>query len=257
MFNFKELSDDGQGLELLVREILFNKGFRVYWSGKGADGGRDLLCYEERDSLFIKDSKEWLIQCKHNAVSGKSVGLSDLDDIVDSCSHHNAEGYLLVCSTYPSSKVVERLEGISSNPKNNISATYWDAVKLEQLLTTPELWRVAQTFFPKSTNATGWQVYATEKPNHWVAIYKGYYFHLSNRIGSTLGHHFKSIEDRIAEIEEIELPKKHFIRIRSIYYDDKNGNYSYYLDYMYPHNEEPIGCREDFLQLLGDGYGLT
>ncbi|WP_346883643.1 restriction endonuclease [uncultured Algibacter sp.] len=132
MLNFKELSLDGNQLELLVREILLTKGYRVQWSGKGPDGGKDLICWEHRDSEFINDTKKWLIQCKHNAHSGKAVGIKDLDDITDSCSHHDVQGYLLVCGTYPSSKVVERLEGITNNQKNNIEAIYWILLKLNK-----------------------------------------------------------------------------------------------------------------------------
>src|SRR5689334_4658107 len=105
MLDFTELSADGQDLELLIRELLLRRGFTVHWSGKGPDGGRDLVCVERRDSYFISDEKRWLIQCKHNAVSGKSVGVKDLDNIVDSCAQHGCSGYILACSTYPSSGV--------------------------------------------------------------------------------------------------------------------------------------------------------
>ena len=115
MLDFTELNVDGQDFELLIREMLFRKGLTIYWSGKGPDGGRDLICVERRDSCFFPDEKRWLIQCKHNAHSGKAVGISDLDEIVDSCQQHNCKGYLLVCSTYPSSAVVNRLQSITDN----------------------------------------------------------------------------------------------------------------------------------------------
>ncbi len=46
MLNFKELSEDGNELELLIREILLVKGYKVQWSGKGPDGGKDLICFK-------------------------------------------------------------------------------------------------------------------------------------------------------------------------------------------------------------------
>lgn len=256
LLDFQELGVDGQDFELMIRELLFMKGLRVYWSGKGPDGGRDLLCIERRDSFFSADEKKWLIQCKHNAHSGKSVGVAELDNIVDSCEQHDADGYILVCSTQPSSGVVNRLEAITNNPKNNIIATYWDAVKIEQILSTPNLWRVAQRFMPVSSEATSWKVYATENPNHWVVNYSGYYFHLTNRVGSNHEHHFDSIVNRIGEIERLELPEKHFIRIRSVYYDDKNGCYTWYIDYMYPHDQSSAYSSAEIKQYLGDGYAL-
>jgi hypothetical protein len=254
VLDFTELSKDGQDLELLIREILFRKGFSVYWSGKGADGGRDLVCIERRNSFFVPDEKRWLIQCKHNAIAGKSVGISDLDNIVDSCEQHQCRGYLLVSSTQPSSTVVQRLEAITANTRNFIEAIYWDAVKIEQILSTPKNWSLAQRFFPISANAENWQVYATENPNHWVVNYKGYYFHLHNRIRNYKEYHLESIKNRITEIESISLPEEHFLRIRAIYYDDKNGNYTWYLDYMYPIDKTPSFCETDIAELLGDGY---
>lgn len=257
MLDFKELSKDGNDLELLVREILLTKGYNVQWSGKGPDGGKDLICIENRESEFLADSKVWLIQCKHKAHSGNSVGIEDLDDIVDSCNHHQAKGYLLICSTYPSSKVIERLEGITTNPKNDIEATYWDAVKIEQILSTPRLWKIAQRFFPNSSKNSSWEIYATENPNHWIANYRGYHFHLSNRIGSKVDYHFDSIDERINEIENIKLPEDHFIRIRAVYFDDKNGSYSWFLDYMHPHDQEPTISSAQIAYNLGDGWALS
>lgn len=75
MINFKELSSSGDEFELLVRELLYNKGLEVYWSGKGPDGGKDLLCIERNNSCFKTSTKKWLVQCKHNANSGKAVGI--------------------------------------------------------------------------------------------------------------------------------------------------------------------------------------
>jgi len=256
MLDFKELSADGQDLELLVRELLFRQGFSVYWSGKGADGGRDLICVERRDSFFKQDERSWLIQCKHNANSGKSVGIAELDGISDSCAHHNCRGYLLVCSTYPSSAVVNRLEGISKNHQTPLVASYWDSVKLEQLLSTPQNWSLAQRFFPISAAVEDWQIYATDIPNQWVVTYKGYYFHLKNRIGSSHSYHLESIKKRIADIEAIELPNKHFLRPRSVYFDDKNGGYEWYVDYMYPNSERAITGSAQIADALGDGYAL-
>ncbi len=261
MLDFKELSADGTDLELLVREILFARGFRVYWSGKGADGGRDLLCYEGHESLFEPETKVWLVQCKHKANSDKSVTPADLDDIVDSCTQHGASGYVLVCSTQPSAALVKRLESISKNAKFNILATYWDSVHIERLLTTPRSWPIAQRFFPKSANSSGWQIYATPEPNRWIANYRGYYFHLTNRIGSTRDHHLASIEARIAEIEAIKMPNEDFLRPRAIFYDDKHGAYTWYIDYMRPRDKAETGTTapsiSELLQRLGDGYSWT
>ena len=60
MLDFKELSKDGQDLELLTREILFSLGHRVYWIGRGPDSGKDLVFIEEYKSIFAPSSKRVL-----------------------------------------------------------------------------------------------------------------------------------------------------------------------------------------------------
>nr|WGD83592.1 restriction endonuclease [Bacillus subtilis] len=47
MLDFKELSQDGTDLERLVREIFVREGYEVHWTGKGSDGGRDLIVTEK------------------------------------------------------------------------------------------------------------------------------------------------------------------------------------------------------------------
>jgi hypothetical protein len=152
---------------------------------------------------------------------------------------------------------VQPLEGITANPANPIRATFWDAVKIEQMLSTPRTWPIAQRFFPKSADSSGWRLHPTERPNHWLANYRGYYFHLSNRIGSWSEPHLGSISERIADVEKIALPKGHVIRPRAVYYDDKHGNYTWFLDYMVPCGEKPAYSPEQIKKTLGDGYALS
>jgi len=244
MLDFTELSENGLDLEQLTRELLFSLGLKVYWSGVGQDGGKDLLCIEEDNSLFVKSSKKWLVQCKHKAKSGASVGVGDLDDIVTSCAQFNCAGYLLVTSTQPSSKVVERLEALTNNDAINILATCWDSVEIERKLRTPNQWHIAQRFFPKS--ASGWQIFASERPNHWTANFKGYYFHITNRIGSSCTMYLDQIESKINELESLELPDGHFLRLRSVYYNDKGGTFMWYVDYLHPHGSKAVGDAETF-----------
>jgi hypothetical protein len=254
VLNFKELPSNGQAFEQLVRELLFSYGMRVAWSGVGSDGGRDLICEEVVPSIIMPHRNRWLVQCKHNAHGGKSVSLSDLDDIVTSCTQHQATGYLLACSTKPSSGVVQRLESITANPTSRITATYWDAVTIERLLSAPNRWGIAQRFMPVSSGA--WKIYATERPNDFVAHYEGHVFHLTNRIGSKVEHHLPALERRFAVTQGISLPKGQFIRTRAVHYDDKNGGYHWYIDYMIPGDQAPALPEASLLHLLHDGYVL-
>lgn len=98
--DFKELPVDGQAFEQLLRELMFNMGLHVEWSGRGPDGGRDLICKEILKGHFASQERIWLVQCKHKAHGGGSVGVGDLDDILSSCAQQGATGYLLACSTF-------------------------------------------------------------------------------------------------------------------------------------------------------------
>ncbi|MFW2490214.1 restriction endonuclease [Clostridium chromiireducens] len=251
MLNFKELSSNGDDFELLIREILYNKGLEVYWSGKGPDGGKDLLCVERHKSYFKSSSKRWLIQCKHNAHSGKSVGIGDLDDIVDSCTEHDATGYLLVCSTYPSSGVVKRLEGIQS--RGRITTEFWDYCVLERELLKPENWSLITMFMPKSADKLGWRISSIDT-YLWYASYNGNIFYIALRIGTNCEYYLKHISDRIEEINNIKLPKGHIIRLRAIYFDDKYTNYRLYLDYLIPQgtSERKVEVNDDIFEICSD-----
>ncbi|HDX9590529.1 TPA: restriction endonuclease [Bacillus pseudomycoides] len=255
MLDFKELSVDGNDFELLIRELLFEKGLDVYWSGKGPDGGKDLLCVETLDSIITPNKRTWLVQCKHTAHSGKAVGIKDLDDIVVSCSQHNADGYLLVCSTYPSSALVDRLNGINNNNNNKryeVTTQYWDSVKIERMLNTPKTWAIAQQFFSISANERGWKIYATETQNHWIVNFKGHYFHLKNRISPYAEFHLDDISEKINLLERMTLPKDHYFRMRAVYFDDKHTNYCWYIDYLYPSGDDPIATGHSIKESLYD-----
>ena len=92
MIDFKELPKDGNAFEMLVRELLKRRGLEVYWTGKGPDGGKDLVCIERVKGNFKSFEKRWIVQCKHNAHSGKAVSDSDVRDITDVCDSNSATG---------------------------------------------------------------------------------------------------------------------------------------------------------------------
>lgn len=235
MIDFKELPVNGDDFELLVRELLYNKGLEVYWSGKGADGGKDLICIEKHSSCFKGSSQRWLIQCKHNAHSGRAVNKNDLDSIVDSCTEHNATGFLLVCSTFPSSNLVKRMEEVER--AKGIITHFWDCRCLEKELLKPTNWSIANMFFPKSMLKSGWNISAIET-SFWHASYRGNIFYIATRISTDCNMFLTEIEKRIQHITQLKLPKGHAVRVRAMYFDDKYTNFKIYLDYLYPISEE-------------------
>lgn len=231
MLDFAELDSNGDDFELLVRELLYNKGLEVYWSGKGPDGGRDLLCVEKYKSNFKNVRKRWLIQCKHNAHSGNAVGINDLGSIGNACRQHNADGYILVCSTYPSSSVVTMLEALEQNEK--IVTSFWDYQTLERQLLTPANWTLISRFFPESVQKIGIQV-SQISSDFWRIFYKGSVLYFSLRLGADFNNYLDYIIDRIEELQKIKMPEHQYLRLRAIYFDDKYCNFRAYCDYLIP-----------------------
>lgn len=257
MLDFHELASDGEDLEQLVRELALALGYRARWSGRGADGGRDLVLEEAGDVLLGAKTRNWVVSCKHMAhakdgagrsVNGEDVG--SVGGIVDAVAQHDAAGFLLVCSTQPSSALVSRLESIERT--KGVHTHVWDGVELERMLTTPRGWAVAQRFFPVSAEASGWKVFATSEPNRFIGITRGFYIRISNRHGSKLGYQLDSITDRLDRVASIELPTGHEIRPRGVFYDDKHGGFVWYFDYLYG----PRGWQREEIEPPLDEYML-
>lgn len=182
MIDFKELPQDGTSFEQFVREIFLLYDLHPQWTGKGPDQGRDILINEKVSGQLSVFNRRWLVQCKHFAHSGKSVGRSDIGSILNDCKQVGASGYLLVCSTQPSSSLVTMLKEISEQPENNIVTSIWDGVDLEKSLSEPRCFSLGHLFFPKSFSVIPWKLFNTGSPNKWTANYKTYFLHLNSRI---------------------------------------------------------------------------
>ena len=193
---------------------------------------------------------------QHYAKSRRSVGIRDIDNILDSCSQHNADGYLLASSTYVSSAEVNRLEAKGADRSKHLITNFWDCTVLERLLSSPENWGIAQRFMPVSSQAQTWQISCTTQPNSWIVNYRGHHILLNNRIGSSTYNHFSSIKNRVSDNEKLKLEKDHFLKIRSVHFDDKGCSYLYYLDYMIPHKSRTRVDPRSIARALGEDYAL-
>jgi hypothetical protein len=244
MINYRELPSDGIKFEQLIREIFITENYEAHWTGIGLDGGRDLIVTEVLIGNLSNRKRKWIISCKHFANAGKngrSVGLDDLGNIVSDCQSINAEGYILACSTYPSSSVVRRLEEIENSHK--IITKFWDGIEIEKRLLNPNTFGLIHTFFPESSKEYKWKIYNAYYPSFWSANYKDYFFYLSSR-DANIYPNLKGIETIISLFERININlgnksiDKHLLRLRSIYYDDKHCTHTVYLDYLYQRNCE-------------------
>tara|TARA_R110002124_G_scaffold65824_1_gene179894 strand:- start:2236 stop:3252 length:1017 start_codon:yes stop_codon:yes gene_type:complete len=244
MIDYRELPEDGIKFEQLTREIFIRENYETYWTGIGPDGGRDLIIIEKLTGNLSNSERKWLVSCKHTANAGKngrSVGINELGNPVADCQAIKAEGYILVCSTYPSSSVVNRLEEIENN--QNIITKIWDGVEIEKRLLNPNTFGLIHTFFPKSSKDYKWKIYNEYSPSFWSAGFKDYFFYLSSR-DANIYPNLKGIETIISLLERIDINKdkgrdsyeEHLLRPRSIHFDDKHSTHMVYLDYLMPFN---------------------
>jgi hypothetical protein len=248
MLDFKELPETGTDFELLIRELAFTMGYRVLWSGKGPDAGSDLLLDEVGDPALGAQTRRWLVSCKHYAHSGRAVGQDDLNGILEACKQHSAKGFLLACTTHPSSAATKRLADLASD---DLATHCWDSATLERLLTSPLTWPVAQAFCPRSAGET--RVWATESPNVFVAACDGHRIVLVQRIGSVVDLALGSVLERVDRFSTVTLPPNHELRMRALWVDDKHGNYRWYADYLVPSGHDPALTRDELALRLGDG----
>jgi len=265
MLDYKELAADGVLFEQLVRELLIREGFAVKWTGVGPDGGRDLLLTEGTIGPIAPFERLWVVSCKHFAHRGASVGVNDLDrSVVDSCKAAGAAGFILACSTQPSSALVTRLKEIEAS--SGIVCRYWDGVELEKRLLTPRTFALIHSFFPVTSKALPWAVYNAGSPSFWCAVHSGQFFYLSSRIASGTPR-LQDVERIIAKLAAIplapagEFGQRERLRLRAVYFDNKHENYHVFVDYLVPVARGGVVVTQSLaakplLDLLEDGHGL-
>ena len=129
------------------------------------------------------------------------VGPERRDQRSDACAAVDATGFLLACSTQPSSTVVRRLEEIHAN--RNIVTRYWDSIEIEKRLDTPSTFPLISILLPKSSAAMPWKIYNSTRPSFWAANYKDYFLYLASRT-SNLFPKLRDVEGIVARLESIK-----------------------------------------------------
>lgn len=256
MIDYKELPKDGTAFEQFVRELCLIADLHPEWTGKGPDHGRDMILMERVVGPVAGFTRKWLLQCKHFAHAGKSVGRDDVGAVIDDCRQVGAEGYLLACSTQASAGLVTKLKEIAEKPENRLVTWIWDGVDLEKKLAEPKSFALGHLFFPKSFAGTPWKLYNTGAPNKWTAHYKTYFLTLSSRISGRYPD-LSECEYIVSRLEEVHPTGEHeVVRPRAIHFDDKHGNFTVFADYLVPHGAPPSLSPKDFNVALKDREGL-
>jgi hypothetical protein len=117
-------------------------------SGRGQDGGLDLSVTTMVRDCIAPRLIRWVVQCKHKASSGRSVAPGDFAkefSFPEVLLHHNANSYLLVCSTRPSAKLKEHFDRLT-NESNSHQYIVWDYAQLCEVILPHE--GLMKQFFP-------------------------------------------------------------------------------------------------------------
>lgn len=130
--DFSQLS--GEEFEFFCRDLLESLGVQILEGpARGPDSKKDLIIqYKIKDVIGREEQYKFLVQCKNNAKSQKSVYESDLGDIRSACRIHNTTGYLLITTTIPSISVQKILKAIKE--ERNYYTHYWDKKALEKYI---------------------------------------------------------------------------------------------------------------------------
>lgn len=152
VLNFKEIPEAhvANGMqdtfELFARDFLSFMGFRVISApDRGADGGKDIIAEETRVGVGGETTVKWLVSCKHNATSGKSVSSNVESNVSDRVHANKCDAFLGFYSTVPSAGLNSILEGL------NLEQTIYDRERIEgRLLHSSKGLEIAERYFPKS-----------------------------------------------------------------------------------------------------------
>jgi restriction endonuclease len=139
----------GETFEGLIRLLGERLGMVVEWSGRGADGGRDLIFVERLQGPIKSRSARWLVSCKDNSDSNRSVTERDVGSVRDKLDQHKCDGFLLATTTTASTGLKERLDKLDSAERGRIQTKVWDRFELTRMLLSDECAGLLLQFFPE------------------------------------------------------------------------------------------------------------
>ena len=155
LIDFTEIPMPGSGrrrddFELFTGEFL-SKVLRFHvrrGPSRGQDGGCDLLASQELvGAREMTVTITWLVSCKHNAHSGRSVSVADELDIRDRLNTHRCDGFLGFYSTAISGGLDKKLQALRET--HNVLVLNHRDIEAE-LLKSPAGRTLAHRYFPRS-----------------------------------------------------------------------------------------------------------
>ena len=138
----------GEAFEGLVRLMGERLGMVVQWSGRGADGGRDLIFVETQVGPIKTRPVRWLVSCKDNSDSNRSVTERDVGSVLDKVQQHKCDGFLLATTTTASTGLKDMLDQLDITMGGCIQTKVWDRFEITQTLLSSRCTDLLLQFFP-------------------------------------------------------------------------------------------------------------
>ncbi len=147
--SFDEIKD-GDIFEDLVVSLLEDQWGKaitnVQQSGKGTDGGRDILLTLTQPDISGHFERKWVIQCKFHKNNISTDKIADIN-IPTLLHSYGAVGYLLVCRSKPTSKLTDLFERLEKECIFGRSYKIWSGEQVKSFLLRNE--PILQQYFPK------------------------------------------------------------------------------------------------------------
>ena len=168
MVDFTQISSED--LEFLTEDILKSLGYVIdSRPARGPDQGKDMIAIRDSiDAVGFKESERMLIECKHFAVSKRSVLEADIGNFDFKMMQHHANRYLLVTSTAVSETVKNQLQAFTEYGGNNRKATFWGKQDLV-------------AFLQQNAKLINKYFHSWEKESREAVAYVGGHFHQAHR----------------------------------------------------------------------------
>jgi Restriction endonuclease len=139
----------GETFQALIRLIGEQLKLGVSWTGRGADGGRDLIFVETQEGPIKGRPVRWLVSCKDNSDSKRSVTERDVGNVSDKVRQHDCDGFLLATTTTASAALKELLDKLDADARDPIQTKVWDRFYISQMLLSDRFSSLLMQFFPE------------------------------------------------------------------------------------------------------------
>ncbi len=118
---------------------------KVYPSGIGTDGGRDILVTLKVADGIETFMRRWIIQCKFHKKNISTDEIADIN-IPTLIYSYKASGYLLICRKKPTSKLTDFFERLENNCIFGYKYLVWSGEQFKMRLLPKK--NILQQFFP-------------------------------------------------------------------------------------------------------------